>query len=230
MKILSLNIRSGGGVRTDAILAYLNKIFPDIVVLTEFRKNVCGDRILAWLKQSGFSYQVTPTVDGKKNTVIIAGKHIKALYLDMFPNDWSAAAIRTNGINIIGVYFPQEEKKQPVFDWFLHHARDMQKTVLIGDFNTGLNDIDRENPRSVRFHCQDDFSILSTETFIDAYRYDNPKKRTYSWYSVKNNGFRIDHVLLTRDLVKFLGSVFYDHSTRSTLTDHSGLIVELLSV
>ncbi|MEL6723204.1 MAG: endonuclease/exonuclease/phosphatase family protein [Pseudomonadota bacterium] len=227
MRILSLNVRSGGGTRTEKIIEYLDKKLPDVIVLSEFRKNAAGDKIRAWLDNLAFSYQIAPVADHKKNTVLVAGRRIESVVLDAFPNDWSATVVRINDVRIIGVYFPQEEKKQPVFDWFLRYMPDMKKAVVIGDFNTGLNDLDRENSVSTRFYCQDEFKVLSTDILVDAYRYCHLKKREYSWYSQKHNGFRIDHALLTHDLVKSLSSVGYDHTTRQAITDHSGLFVNL---
>ena len=44
MKILSINIRHGGGTRVDAILENLGTHHFDVLVLSEFRHNRVGEK------------------------------------------------------------------------------------------------------------------------------------------------------------------------------------------
>ena len=41
------------------------------------------------------------------------------------------------------------------------------------------------------------------------------------------NGFRIDHVLLTKELTNFVSKVCYDHTTHEVMSDHSSLHVDI---
>ena len=64
--------------------------------------------------------------------------------------------------------------------------------------------------------------------FCDLWRHRYPDSREYSWFSTRNNGFRIDHAFLSQELVACAGSVRYCHGDRiAGLSDHSPLILEL---
>ena len=64
--------------------------------------------------------------------------------------------------------------------------------------------------------------------FRDLWRHRYPDRREYSWFSTRNNGFRIDHAFLSQELAACAGTVHYSHEERlAGLSDHSPLILEL---
>ena len=66
--------------------------------------------------------------------------------------------------------------------------------------------------------------------FRDLWWHRYPERREYSWFSTRNNGFRIDHALLSQELAGCAGAVYYSHMERTAgLSDHSPLIVELMA-
>lgn len=95
---------------------------------------------------------------------------------------------------------------------------------MVGDFNTGLNDLDVQG-RS-KFWCEAEFRTLSTQLMVDAYREKNGDAKEYSWYSRAGNGFRVDHALITHDLKPSLASAEYLHESRNRASDHSALMIE----
>jgi hypothetical protein len=58
------------------------------------------------------------------------------------------------GVRIVGCYFPQSYAKAPFLHQCIKRASDNRDVplVIIGDFNTGRNDLDIEG-RGTRFHC-----------------------------------------------------------------------------
>ena len=52
MKILTLNIRHGGGKRSEPILEHVGAERPDVVVLAEYRPNFTGKRLGSRLRAS----------------------------------------------------------------------------------------------------------------------------------------------------------------------------------
>ena len=225
MKILSLNIRHGGGSRVDAIIEYLASEAFDVLVLSEFRNNKSGDKIKQFLLSNGFKFVLPETNEAKKNTVLVAAKSFTKINLPSLPVPWSCIGIKSALINIIGVYFPFKNKKKPLFDWFIETAQSMENTIIIGDFNTGSNELDLEG--SSKFYCAKEFLVLSQEKLVDAFRLLHPADREYSWFSSVGNGFRIDHALVTQDLSNQLLSVRYNHDTRISLSDHSAIEISL---
>ena len=225
MKILSLNIRHGGGTRVDAILEYLESHHFDVLVLSEFRHNRAGDKLKRFLSQKGFEFVSPETNEPKKNTVLVAAKSITQVDLPALPVPWSTIGARCGLLQVIGVYFPLKEAKKPLFDWFVANLRNMRNTVLIGDFNTGSNELDLQGKS--KFYCSEEFIDLSQDKLVDAYRFLHPTNREYSWYSSVGNGFRIDHVLVTSDLLDCISEVRYEHTTRNVISDHSALCFEM---
>jgi exodeoxyribonuclease-3 len=64
--------------------------------------------------------------------------------------------------------------------------------------------------------------------FRDLWRHRYPDRREYSWFSTRNNGFRIDHAFLSRSWPLAPSTVRYSHEERiAGLSDHSPLILEL---
>jgi exodeoxyribonuclease-3 len=225
MKITSLNIRQGGGKRIDGLIKYLDPSSSDVFMIQEFRDNIGGSRITTHLQNHGFQYHRPDGIDSNQNSILIAAKALEPVQLNSPPNRWSIAAARVKDINFFNVYFPQKQGKRIVYEWLLKNAGDFKNTVLVGDFNTGRNDIDIQG--GSKFFCEVDFKKLSSELLVDVYRHLMGDEREYSWYSSAGNGFRIDHVLCTPDLLSRMHDVSYDHVTRETLTDHSSLRFEI---
>lgn len=224
MKLLSLNIRHGGGKRFEQIKSYLSSQRFDVLLLQEFRDNSTGLLIKEYLKSIGFQYAYNKT-EKKQNTVLTASKKLTEIKTKSYVNDWSILITEINSIRVINIYFPQKNNKKVVFEFLKNLVSDKKSTLVAGDFNTGNNELDTEG---AKFYCADDFSELSVTILSDAYRLLHQNQTDYSWYSNKGNGFRVDHVLVSNDLKGMVSSVEYDHSTREGVTDHSALITELL--
>ena len=55
-RIVSLNIRSGGGTRAAHLCEYLDQLDPDTVLLAEWRDNVSGRVFANWAEDRGMSH------------------------------------------------------------------------------------------------------------------------------------------------------------------------------
>ena len=99
--------------------------------------------------------------------------------------------------------------------------------VMIGDFNTGRNDLDIEGT-GARFYCAELFEALSTEAgLIDLWR-QRHDRREWTWRSPMN-GFRIDHVFGNKAFIARFPAFrcAIDHAPRkSGLSDHSAVVLE----
>jgi len=228
MKLLTLNIQHGGGSRTAEIIDFIDSDSFDVVVLTEFRRNASGRKITAHLQKRGMQWTAPTVSNPKQNTVLIASKGLTPIKLDSLPNDWSIHGAKVGGLSVLGVYLPQKGLKELPYRWLLDRMPSMQRTVVLGDFNTGLNDLDVQG-RS-KFWCEQEFRTLSQDIFVDAFREANGASREYSWFSKAGNGFRVDHALLSEDLLPNLGTAVYLHNSRPLVSDHSALTLELCDV
>ena len=76
MRIISWNIRAGGGKRIAGILAQLLDWRPDIIALSEFRGTPASQTLAIELANSGWIYQLQ-SIDQKKpatNALLLASK------------------------------------------------------------------------------------------------------------------------------------------------------------
>ena len=223
MKLLSLNIRQGGGKRFEQIKSYLSFNNFDVLLLQEFRDNATGKLIKEYLTSIGFQYAYNYT-DKTQNTVLTAAKELKKINTPTQVNKWSCLITEINSIRVINVYFPQRNYKKVVFEFLMDIVKDNKSTLVAGDFNTGNNELDSEG---AKFICANEFNILSDEILNDAYRIHNNTQKDYSWYSNKGNGFRVDHILVSDDIKNKIISVKYDQSTRKGVSDHAAMLADI---
>ena len=232
MKIVSLNVRHGGGPRSSQILDWLFAQSADIIMLSEWRTNASGASLKAAIE--GKEYMCFATERTGANGLLFASKHpFSALRLTPSVSSTGEiiAADLEAGTRILCCYFPQKKAKKPFFEMCLDQAVQTQTPLLlIGDLNTGRNEIDLEQG-ATKFDCADQFVALTDGVgMIDLWRRSNGSSaQEWTWRSIKN-GFRIDHALANAALISSAPRTrcWYDHSTRTDgLTDHSGMIVEV---
>lgn len=102
--------------------------------------------------------------------------------------------------------------------------------LVVGDLNTGRNDVDRSE-RGVKFALEDEFISLSRTTgLVDLWRQEHGERALeWTWLTAKN-GFRIDHAFGNQALLGRFSVVGcrYDHSPRNFgLSDHSAMVLDL---
>jgi exodeoxyribonuclease-3 len=195
MRIVSLNIRHGGGGRVSRLADWIIAQAPFAAVVTEWRDNAPGQQIRSSYSSAGLAS--FPTGRGPKiNTALLAARSFT--HSDIItPPDSSIGdmvLMRLDGLTILGCYFPQRMAKSPFFERCMEIAlkETQQPLVVIGDFNTGRNDLDVEGS-GTRFDCADQFIGLSAKAGLtDLWRFRRGERREWTWRSAKN-GFRIDH-------------------------------------
>ena len=86
-----------------------------------------------------------------------------------------------------------------------------KKVVMIGDFNTGLN----EDTEGSLFKYNIKLKELLHTRFIDIWKNYN-KKMEYTWYSKAGNGFRVDQVITQKESSRDLGVTMSDNCSFDT--------------
>lgn len=229
VKVLSLNLRHGGGKRVPMILDYLQLQAPDVFIAPEYRHGKTGAELCEGLRALGFrSFSSGIAESPRMNSVLVAAT-ADARVLRFQPESQDSqriAGVRVDGVDVIGVYFANMQAKHSLFDYLhtLPHPRARSPCLLLGDFNTGSHHIDE--PGTV-FHCADKFERLAEIGWVDLWRTEHGQDaREFTWYSHTGNGFRLDHAFANRSASSKVTRCGYDHSTRAQLTDHSAIIVE----
>jgi exonuclease III len=229
-RIATLNIRHGGTRSGDALATRLLGYDADILVVTEFRANVPGARIITRLEGAGYATS-HPNAGPKQNTVLIASRRgidrsqaFSSKGLDS-RHLWCA---EVDGVFVCGVYMPQRTAKLPYWEALIAHARASGVNLLIGDFNTGNNDLDKD-PKGAKFIGPEMPGRLVESGYTDVWRSLHPGVREYSWYSRPGDkGFRLDYIFAMPEFARQVCACEFDHAPRvAGETDHSGLIASL---
>ena len=230
IRICFLNISHGSSIlKLKKILKKIIKKNPDLISFSEFRKNKVGVMINQNLLEKGYKYSSFDRVDEEGNHVIVYSK-LKFNILENeinLPNQ-RVVKIEYNSYAFLFVHIPGikniKYSKKIIWD-SLHNflINTKKKVVMIGDFNTGLN----EDAEGSLFKYNIKLKDLLHTRFIDIWKNYN-KRMEYTWYSNVGNGFRVDQVITQKGNETDFLNCYYDHSIRSDrLSDHSMVIIEM---
>jgi exodeoxyribonuclease-3 len=156
-------------------------------------------------------------------------------------------------IRLIGAYFPNgqaPDSEKFVYklrwldafrDWLAAELAANERLVVMGDFNIAPEDRDVHDPIGMagQIHCTDveraHFQALAGLGLHDAFRLFEQPPRLWSWWDYrnlafrKNQGLRIDHILVSQALRARVSACEIDKLTRKNErpSDHAPVIVTL---
>lgn len=157
------------------------------------------------------------------------------------------------GVRVIGAYFPNGQA--PESDKFAYKMRWLEalsawvrqelalhpRLVLMGDFNIAPTDADVYDPVAWagQIHCTPQerahFEQLLEAGLVDAFRLFEQPAKSWSWWDYrnlafrKNQGLRIDHILVSTALRTWVRSCDIDKQPRKNErpSDHAPVVVTL---
>lgn len=230
MRLLTLNLRHGGGARVPALLDVIASHDADAVVLTEFRMGRSGQALLDGLAGRGWVHAAHSEPATRTNGVLVASRaSFRPVPTRVTRPEWRRhwVEVEFDRLRLVGVYFPLGRPKLPFWAWFMEPAMALasERALLLGDFNTGKHRLDETG---VTFFGPEYIDRLEALGYVDAWRAQHPDARDYTWFSARGNGFRVDHAFASRSLAPAISSARHSHAERdSRVTDHSGLVIEL---
>ena len=230
MRLLAWNIRQGGGSRLPRIAEALKRHDAEIVVLSEYRGGPSAPRLSEALHSLGYHHATTVLPPPGRNGVLVAARRPfreqGALNVGL-PEPYRMVSVDFDTFRLIGVYMPNLLAKIPYWEALIAalSLQSPKSALAIGDFNTCRAYVDEAGAIDATAHYMDAIEQIG---FRDLWRHRYPLQREYSWFSTRNNGFRIDHAFLSQELAAGAGSVRYSHEERiAGLSDHSPLILDL---
>tara|TARA_B100001029_G_scaffold178489_1_gene185370 strand:+ start:1024 stop:1800 length:777 start_codon:yes stop_codon:yes gene_type:complete len=258
MKIVSWNVNSVRA-RIINISEYIEKFKPDILMLQEIKteeknfpfenfkklkyesyvfgqKSYNGVAIITKSKISGFEKNY---IKDKKNQARISKCEVK---------------IKSNLVNLFNIYVPNgnpinTDKYQYKKDWLnlfikkIEQSLKANKNIIIGgDFNIIPEEIDvhdhtrYENDALFKIEIRKKFRELINLGFVDIYRHINKNKQEYTFWDYfagswqKNLGMRIDHFLISNNLINRIQNVKINKFPRSRIkpSDHTPIELEII--
>jgi hypothetical protein len=149
---------------------------------------VPGQHLRIRLTLGGLESYLAEPATSQINTVLLAARGIIGSQVATPLNSpvGDLVSISTEeGVSILGCYFPQRMDKAPFFHRCIELAirNSHQPFVMIGDFNTGRNDLDIEG-NGVPFYCANLFAGLPKQAGLtDLWRFRYGERRDWTWRS-----------------------------------------------
>ena len=253
MKIATWNVNSLK-VRLPQVLAWLDEQQADILALQELKLEHDKFPIEAF---ADLGFQVAHLGQKTYNGVAIISKKPLANVQCNMPNfadpqsRFIAATI--DDIRVICVYCVngerlESDKFQYKKQWFnalsgclKQELAQYQNVVVLGDFNIAPDDIDvaEAEKHAGKILCSNEerqwFQNLLALGFTDAVRFLAKDEKIYTWWDYRMNAFRrnlgmrIDHILLTPNLMQKTTKYQIDKTARATEcpSDHAPVWVEI---
>lgn len=244
MRVVSWNIRAGGGKRIAGIFEQLLSWRPDVIALSEFRGTPASQKLAANLAESGWFHQLQAVSEKKKatNALLTASKYpLEPIEIRCAPNQphrWLLAKVRCSTPFLMGnMHIPNSTTgfKYPYLRAVLRVMENWTfgPALFLGDTNCGKSYID--DVTGIFWKREHEWmESIEALDWADAFRHLHLNERVYSWYSHKNNGFRLDQAFLNPEMTPALQAMRYEwgHDAQEpdrqdALSDHAAIILDL---
>ena len=258
MKIISWNVNSVRA-RVENILNYIEDSNPDILFLQEiktqnenfpseiFNQKGYNSYVFGQKSYNGVAFLSKSKIDNIK-TDFIKDKLEQSRIIT------GEIAIKKKKVKLINIYVPNgnpvDTKKYAYKkDWLTSFLKKVKKElisspnlIISGDFNIIPEEIDvydfkrYENDALYRLEIRKKYRELINLGFNDVYRYFNKSKQEYTFWDYfagswqKNYGMRIDHFLLSNNLLENVKSININNKPRSKTkpSDHTPIELEII--
>lgn len=254
MKIATFNVNSIKA-RLPRVLEWLAEAQPDVACLQEIK---CLDENFPRLEVEDLGYNVETHGQKTYNGVALLSKHPLEDVVRGLPGNEEDDQARyieafTGGVRVASIYLPNGnpvpgEKFDYKLDWMDHliaRAKELlaweEKLVLAGDYNVCPSDDDCYDPVAfandalLQPESRAKFRELSFLGFTDALKQINPAGHQWTFWDYqrgawqKDNGLRIDHLLLSPQAADVLKDCAVDRAPRGKekASDHTPVWCEL---
>ena len=256
MKISSWNVNSVRA-RIDNILNYIKISKPDILIIQEIKteeknfpfncfKNLGYESYVFGQKSYNGVAILSKQKINKINTQFIKDQKKQSRVIE------GDIKNKSKNIKLINIYVPNgnpinTEKYDYKRNWFDLFIKKIKKTleenrniIIGGDFNVIPDEIDvydfkrYENDALYKLEIRKKFRELINLGFQDIYRYFNKDKKEYTFWDYmagswqKNNGMRIDHFLVSNNLLSDIKKININKKPRSRIKPSDHTPVELV--
>ncbi|MEY8688987.1 MAG: exodeoxyribonuclease III [Leptothrix sp. (in: b-proteobacteria)] len=258
MRLATWNVNSLA-VRLPQLLAWLEQQQPDAAVLQETKltddKFPAAELAAAGWQAAWFGQKTYNGVALLSRTPIEAVQHNIPGFDDPQARVIAATLAGPQGapLRVVGGYFPNGQAPdsdkfiykmawlKALQGWLAGQLAEYPDLVLMGDFNIAPEDRDVFDPVAWagQIHCTPEerghFQALLGLGLVDAFRLFEQPPKIWSWWDYrnlafrKNQGLRIDHILVSQALKSRVSACNVDKAPRKNErpSDHAPVIVEL---
>ena len=253
MKLATWNVNSLK-VRAPQVLDWLQSEQPDVLCLQETK---IQDHKFPYEDLKEIGYHAVHLGQKTYNGVAIISRHaIEDVQFDIpnFEDEQKRFVAATiNGIRIICVYIPNgqsldSDKYQYKLNWLQELTTHLEqqltqypKLALLGDYNIAPEDQDVSDPEAWKGSVivsqpeRDAFKRFIALGLHDSFRLFEQAEKLYSWWDYRmmafrrNMGLRIDHILISSQLVPLAKQSWIDKAPRKLErpSDHTPVVLKL---
>lgn len=253
MKLATWNVNSLA-VRLPQLLDWLAANPVDVLVLQETKLT---DDKFPTLEIGAAGYQVQWFGQKTYNGVALLSRLPAQDVVKNIPGfaDEQARVIAAtvDGVRCVGAYFPNGQAPgsdkfaykmgwlDALRSWLREELQRHPRLVLMGDFNIAPEDRDVHDPVAWagQIHCTDEerahFRALQELGLVDAFRLFEQAPKSWSWWDYrnlafrKNQGLRIDHILVSEALKGAVTACSIDKLPRKNErpSDHAPVLVDI---
>lgn len=251
MKIISYNVNGIRAALKKGFIEWLQSANPDVVCLQEI-KAMEEQLDLSVFIDAGYKYNYWYSAQKKGYSGVAILSKIKPNHVaygtGIETMDFEGRNLRVdfNGISIMSMYLPSGSNTERL-DFKLNYMDEIQEyitnlretipnLVVCGDYNICHEAIDIHNPKMKNVSGflpveREWIGNFINSGLIDSFRFLNPEKTEYSWWSYRansranNKGWRLDYAMVTKPLQDKIKRALI--LTQAKHSDHCPILVEL---
>ena len=249
MKIVSWNVNGIRACINKGFNDFFKEVNADIFCIQETKLQPEQAENIEF---DGYTKYINSAVKkGYSGTMIFTKqKPINVTYdlgIEEFDKEGRIITLEYDKFFIVNCYTPNSKRELERLDYrmkwedevrgYLKKLDEIKPVIYCGDLNVAHEEIDIKNPKTNHFSAgftdqeREKMTELLNSGFIDTYRYLNPDKVMYSWWSYmrqareKNIGWRIDYIIVSDALKNNLKEA--DILTQVLGSDHCPISLDI---
>ncbi len=231
MKIISWNVAGFRAVLKKGFEDFFSRIDADIFCINESKVN----RDQFDFNPEGYYMYLNPAMKKGYSGILVYSKiePLKVIYgmgIEEHDGEGRMITLEYNDFYLVSVYVPNVKRDLSRLEYrmvweddFRKYVKELEKkkpVIICGDMNVAHEEIDIKNAKANRGNAgftdeeREKMTELLESGFIDTYRYYNPLKELYTWWSymgkarMNNIGWRIDYFLVSKDIIDRVKNTF----------------------
>ena len=231
MKIISWNVAGFRAVLKKGFEDFFSRIDADIFCINESKVN----RDQFDFNPEGYYMYLNPAMKKGYSGILVYSKiePLNVIYgmgIEEHDGEGRMITLEYNDFYLVSVYVPNVKRDLSRLEYrmvweddFRKYVKELEKekpVIICGDMNVAHEEIDIKNAKANRGNAgftdeeREKMTELLESGFIDTYRYYNPLKEMYTWWSymgkarMNNIGWRIDYFLVSKDIIDRVKNTF----------------------
>lgn len=247
MKLVSWNVNGIRACLNKGFMDFFKEIQADIFCVqeTKMQDGQADIRIDGY-----YHYMSSAQKKGYSGTLIYSKIKPKNVFYGIngkYSDEGRLITLEYENFYLVNSYTPNSQDGLKRIDYRMTFEDDLREylvnlnknkpVILCGDLNVAHNPIDLKNPKQneqnpgYSIEERTKFNLLLESGFTDSFRYQNPDKILYSWWSYrffareKNIGWRIDYFIISNDIREKIKTT--DILTNIYGSDHCPVLLEI---